>query len=197
MASLTILECLGGRSVDEAAKPYTKKGRMNVFKQPVPLKDGAELLAIGRDVNGNKLIRIELRNGKKKSVQLDSSKTITLDDVVAGLDKSQIDHIMGSISEGLDESVEQVNEASVMKFSMLSKELQKVSNGAAKALNGKISTTFDGIHGIIIVIDIDDFKNRYDPKDLKKIASLKKVRWIEFGDDNSVSVGIDGFASEK
>jgi len=87
------------------AKEYNKKGRMNVLKTPLALKSGVELLSIGKDVNGNKLVRVELKNGKKKSFQLDSSVTVTIDDVVGGLTDKQINHIMSSLDVSVNEGM--------------------------------------------------------------------------------------------
>ena len=78
-------------------KMYTKKGKMYILKKPLELSNKVDLLAIGHDVNGNKIVKLELQGGKKKTVQLQSSKTITIDDVQAGLSQDLIDFIIDSI----------------------------------------------------------------------------------------------------
>jgi len=76
------------------AKAYNKKGRMYVYKEPVFIRDidtdkGLYIIAVGLDVNGNPLMRVEI-NGKKISRQIDYGTTRRVDDVVNGLSDSQI-----------------------------------------------------------------------------------------------------------
>jgi len=80
------------------AKAYNKKGKMYVLKEPKHIEAGNKsflILAFGKDTNGNPLMRIEFRSGKKKSVQVPYSITLMIDEIVKnGLSKHELDAIL-------------------------------------------------------------------------------------------------------
>jgi len=81
------------------AKPFTKKGKMFVLKEPKTFKQRGkefEVLAVGRDTNGNPLMRVVF-DGKKKSIQIPYSVTISIQTVVDGLDNKQIKEILDEL----------------------------------------------------------------------------------------------------
>jgi len=83
------------------AKDYTKKGKMSVFKEPISINQNGksfDILAIGKDTNGNPLMQVELSNGKKKSVQIPYSIKLYVDNVIEnGLDKKETTEMISVI----------------------------------------------------------------------------------------------------
>jgi len=70
----------------DSAKPYLKKGRMYVYKNPLELQAFNKrflVLALGKDVYGNPLIRIsDLWERKKTSFQIDYGLSLRVDDFI-------------------------------------------------------------------------------------------------------------------
>lgn len=68
-------------------KEYTKKGKMYILKNPLAINPGLLFLGVGRDSNGNPVIRLELVSGKKITTQyvdyLNGGK-ISIDDLADG-----------------------------------------------------------------------------------------------------------------
>jgi len=80
-------------------KAYTKKGKMYIFKTPKSVEQSGktfDIIAMGRDTNGNPLMRVELfPNGKKKSVQIPHSLSLSVDQVIKnGLDKREAEEMI-------------------------------------------------------------------------------------------------------
>jgi len=82
-------------------KAYTKKGKMFIFKKPVGVEQSGKtflIVAMGKDANGNPLMRVEFVSGKKKSVQIPYSLSLSVDQVVKnGLDKKEAAEMIGVI----------------------------------------------------------------------------------------------------
>ena len=93
------------KNVINEAKAYLKKGSMYVLKKPVfvgTADKGFYILAVGHDRTGNPLMRVR-ENDKTRSFQIPYSVSITVDDVVRGLDGRQLNAILKE-SEELSES---------------------------------------------------------------------------------------------
>jgi len=93
------------KNVINEAKAYLKKGNMYVLKKPVfvgTADKGFYILAVGHDRYGNPIMRVR-ENDKTRSFQIPYSVSITVDDVVRGLDGRQLNAILKE-SEELSES---------------------------------------------------------------------------------------------
>lgn len=71
-----------------------------------------------------------------------------------------------------------LNEASDVQINDLNPQQQKQVLAFEKILNGKHTNLWDGIHGYIAVIKVQNGRERVYSEDLKKLLSLK-IRWIE------------------
>jgi hypothetical protein len=78
----------------------------------------------------------------------------------------------------------QLNEASEVMYKELKPVHQKQVQAFEKIIGGKHSQIFDGIHGMIVDIEVSGGHGnyRFEAADLKKLLSLK-VRWIEADGD--------------
>ena len=78
----------------------------------------------------------------------------------------------------------QLNEASEVMYKELKPVHQKQVQAFEKIIGGKHSQIFDGIHGMIVDIEVSGGHGnyRFESNDLKKLLSLK-VRWIEADGD--------------
>jgi CheY-specific phosphatase CheX len=66
------------------AKAYTKTGKALTLKSPLDIGSGVSILGMSRDTNGNALLRVEDKTGKKKSLQYKAGgmSTIDIDELV-------------------------------------------------------------------------------------------------------------------
>ncbi len=78
----------------------------------------------------------------------------------------------------ISESKKLINEASDVQFNELKPQQQKQVQSFEKILNGKHIQLWDGIHGYIATIKVQNGAERVYSEDLKKLLSLK-IRWIE------------------
>ena len=83
----------------------------------------------------------------------------------------------------------EINEASEVEIKDMDKKAQLSIKYWAKALEGKPTSAWDGIHGLIVNIKVQSvftMRVRYDK--IKYLAKGPEFRWIEF-DKGKVSVG--------
>lgn len=82
-----------------------------------------------------------------------------------------------------------LNEAEEVQFNTLKPQQQKQIQAIEKVLGGKHSQIWDGIHGMIVMVNAPSLRKqaRFEAEDLKKLLALK-IRWIE-ADGNDISVG--------
>lgn len=83
----------------------------------------------------------------------------------------------------------QLNEASEVQLGEIPVAKAKQVMAFAKILGGKHSQIFDGIHGMIVDIEVKGGHGnyRFEASDLKKLLSIG-VRWVE-ADGDIISIG--------
>ena len=93
--------------------------------------------------------------------------------------------------EGLLGKASELNEASEVKMTDLPQAKLRVLNAILMVMGGSVNQVFDG--GMGTIVDLKNGKGaggRISASDLKKIASIKGLRWIELDPRSSiVSVG--------
>ena len=82
-----------------------------------------------------------------------------------------------------------INEASRIDFDELKPNDKTIVTQLQKHFNAKINSIFDGIHGRIVDLRVNNVSGGYtfDIKDLQFLAKMN-IRWME-NDGNSISIG--------
>lgn len=89
----------------------------------------------------------------------------------------------------LAEEREELTEASEIEFKRLPVDRQVLAKGIASAVKGKISGAWDGIHGFVVSIDVDQMGGIRLKPSVFKAFDNKFVRWVEFHKDH-LSIGL-------
>lgn len=84
----------------------------------------------------------------------------------------------------------QINEASVVELSELTSAQQKQIKTFESIIGGKCETVWDGIHGFIVAIKLQNHMGsyRFDADTMKKLISAK-VRWVEEDLGSRINIG--------
>ena len=91
--------------------------------------------------------------------------------------------------ESLMETSTEINEATEVEIKSMDKKAQLAIKYWTKVFHGKPITAWDGIHGLIVKIQVQSiFKQRIRSEKLEYLMKGPKFRWIEF-DKGAVDIG--------